>query len=72
MSMGGEYAYEQAIERCCQKLANKIKEYREHLEAIKALKELGAEIVNEYANAPEIKSLKQKPEWVVKYLKLFQ
>jgi hypothetical protein len=72
MSMTGDFAYEQTTEGFCMKLEKKIKECAQNPEAVKALKELGLETVNEYAEDAIIKLLKKKPKWIVKYQRIFK
>lgn len=63
MGFLGDMAREGATQFYCQKVVEKIEKYQQYSEAVKALKELGIEMLNTLPNVPE---------WTDKYYKIFR
>lgn len=63
MGILGDMAREGKTQFLCEKLAEKIGKYGEHPEAVKALKEVGIEMLDTLPNIPE---------WANKYYQLFR
>ncbi|MFH1171806.1 MAG: hypothetical protein V1778_04695 [bacterium] len=63
MSLEGDIAREGLVSSVCVMLEEKILEYGEHLEAVRALKEVGREILADLPNVPV---------WAEKYIQLFR
>ncbi|PWB38871.1 MAG: hypothetical protein C3F02_01235 [Parcubacteria group bacterium] len=52
MSLQGDIVWEGMVAQMCERLVPKISEYSDHPEAVKALKELGREIITTLPNIP--------------------
>lgn len=63
MGMFGDMARDDETQFYCRKVVEKIEKYRQHPEAVKALKELGIEMLDTLPNIPE---------WARKYYQLFR
>lgn len=69
MSMGGEVVRDQETEDFCKKIAKKIRKYKTRPDVVKALKELGREVLKEYKATPGV--ISDLHDWFKKYEKLF-
>jgi hypothetical protein len=72
--MRGEFAREQEVEGFCEKIAKKIEEDLDNREAVRVLKEVGMEVLDEFQADPCQMSSdpSERPAWFQKYSELFR